>query len=508
MASEPSNQITISARGSAIAANNRSETHQLKIDTRDPTARIVVLDGQFKAIAKANGAIEGRFPSGIYKIRVQRGASSIGFEDKVVVLDRDTEILVEPPQLSTPSPLGGTSAIGSHVAACEWLDAVVHVGIGRGAKLAVLARYGEPQQEEAPLHPFRGLQLLRENGERLVDLEIAAPKTSLPSQEPVAICGIAVDPGAYIIRYRLAGGRQVSQSLIACAGWQTTLNIRRVRSIRNPDEKSLDDPQVSTGTLRELFAQPGYVSILMRRMVNWQSADRAARRPSAYGIIDDDRLTEVARQGLADGTEFLSGNLYDLMLRDFENPLVGILGGILLDVERVAQGEQFCKEHEGFFDILVARLREMVGSSHPDVEALAFRCRDSALVPKRPFRARPMFHRSWRLILEAAATRHDIVPIDLWKRTSASGSMPPFLIWTADRTYKRNRLKTLTRTISNLLDRGQAEGPGAESVTSSLARAAIEMSMPTNVVARLAAQQQKGSARGSRGRWPTRRTPK
>jgi hypothetical protein len=438
MAKEVPGEIEISEHGEAIFHPDREAVHELRVETHDPTTQIVVLNDRFDAVIKAAGSVAKILPAGIYKIRVQRGASSIGFEDRLVVLDRDSAISIEPPRLSSPAPIGGTRASEAHIAAREWLDGVVHVGRGEGSKIALLARYAAPKQGTKPLlDPFHGLQLLRADGRLLVDLERAAPKVHIPdTDDPISVCGIAVNPGAYILRHRLATGRDLAQSVVASSGWQITINIRR--SQQDVDSK------------KKLFVRSGYVASLMRRLIDKQSAEHAPMRDSEDGPIDEDQLVDIARQGLADGARLLRGNLYDLLLRDFENPLVGIVGGLLLDLEREAVGATFASEHAALFDTAVTKLRKIVGREHPDVEALSFRCQDPRLAHRGPIDARPMFHRSWRIILGAASKRRNLVPLDLWKRTTASGSMPPYLIWSLETSAQQTSLRRLRTTASDL----------------------------------------------------------
>src|SRR5258707_421589 len=98
MTSKSFRTIEVSERGDAIASPVTGSTHELTVLTNDPTARIVVIDERFNAVDKAAGSLVKRLPTGFYKVRVQRGASSIGFEDKLVLLDRDRTVSIEPPR--------------------------------------------------------------------------------------------------------------------------------------------------------------------------------------------------------------------------------------------------------------------------------------------------------------------------------------------------------------------------------------------------------------------------
>lgn len=437
MAMEIPGEIEVAERGEAISQTDGEALHELRVETEDPTSQIVVLDDRFNAVAKAAGSTAIKLGAGLYKIRVQRGAASLGFEDLLVVLDRDRLVSIKPPQLSSPAPIGGTRATDAHIAAREWLDGVVHVRLGEGSKIALLARYAAPKQRgKRLLHPFHGLQLLRADGRLAVDLEKAAPKFYIPeTAAPISVCGIAVDPGAYILRHQLSTGRNLAQSIVAVAGWQVTMNIRR----------SQQDVDAGTND----FAGPGYFAPLMRRLIDKQSAHHAPMRDTEDGPIDEDQLVDIARQALADGTQLLSGNLYNLLLRDFENPLVGIVGGLLLDLEREVAGPAFAPDHAALFDIAVIKLRKMVGREHPDVEALSFLCQDSRLAHRGAIEARPMFHRSWRIILKAASKHPNLVPLDLWRRTIASGTMPPYLIWSLETSARQAVLRRLRMAASD-----------------------------------------------------------
>ncbi len=428
--------IKVSERGDVITSSATDSLHELTVLTRDPTARIVVIDEKFNAVDKGAGSLVKRLPAGFYKVRVQRGASSLGFEDKLVVLDRDRTVVIDPPAFVSPAPIGGSGVNDAHVAAREWLDAVTHLNIGKGAKIAFLARYAAPAQGSRSLiHPFCGLELLRADGQRLVDLVSAMPTPYVPAtKDPISICGIQVDPGAYILRHSLADGRQLAQSIIATKGWQITINIRRAEQDADPKQRT--------------FAQVGYLAFLTRRLVNDQSAAAAVIRDSQDGPIDEDKLIDVARQSLADSTRLLSGNLYDLYLRNFENPLIGIFGGLLLDLERETLGDKFAPERAALFDEVVNKLRSMVGHQHPDVEALSFRCVDAA-AHRGGISAQPMFYSSWRIILQAAATRPGLVPLEIWKKSLAAGAMPPYLIW-LEGAARQSRLRQLTKEAADL----------------------------------------------------------
>lgn len=485
MAGEHSNEIEVFEQGEVVAPlESTSNSYRLRVETHDPTAQIIVFDDRFEAQGTDAGTFAATLRAGIYKVRIRRGASSMGFEDRVVVLDRDRDLLIDPPKLFSPAPFGGTQASSAHVAAREWLDAVVNVQLGKGAKIALLARYAPRQERDPPLHPFHGVKLHGADGQLLVDLEQVAPRPHVPdTNDPISICGIAVAPGAYVLHHELANGRMLSQSVIASEGWQITFNIRRSQQDMTIDGKE--------------FAGAGYIAVLMRRLIDDQSARPAAMIRSGNGYISEDQLVDVARQGFTDGNQLLGGDLYDLLLRNVENPLAGIFGGLLLETERQARGEKFDQDHAKLFDSVVRKLRTMVGGEHPDVEALSFRCQEERLVHTGPITARPMFHRCWRLILEAAASRRDLVPLDLWKSIVASGSMPPYFIWFTGTDAQSARLQHFRVAAAQFSTTPQAGGveaaraqahsiaPDVSSAVLSQSEMASELGLPVNALADL-----------------------
>lgn len=155
------------------------------------------------------------------------------------------------------------------------------------------ALHGTPEGADLP-HPFDGLDLLRFDGTKVVaSLERLGSQLKAEEGVPVALCGIDVDPGIYLLRHRLAAGRRFAQTVVAVAGWQTTVTFRR----------SADDTTVEKGKAR--FRRPGVLGVLMRLLGGTGAAQPAAIGWSQAGAYDEDQLVETARQALADGTNLL-----------------------------------------------------------------------------------------------------------------------------------------------------------------------------------------------------------
>ena len=80
------------------------------------------------------------------------------------------------------------------------------------------------------------------------------------------------------------------------------------------------------------------------------------------------------------------------------------------------------------FDQVVLNLRKLVGSDHPDVEALSLQS-SQALQSRGVFKVPPMLRRSWSLIVEASNDRPEILDDSLWERVMSRTMTAPFLSW-------------------------------------------------------------------------------
>ena len=100
-----------------------------------------------------------------------------------------------------------------------------------------------------------------------------------------------------------------------------------------------------------------------------------------------DVALEAARTALIDGRNLLAEGsgpeLDQLLVSKFTNPIAGIIGAHLMLIAR-AQKVADPRFSPQMFDIVIRNLRQLVGTDHPDVEALAFQCADPTLRPQRP----------------------------------------------------------------------------------------------------------------------------
>ena len=278
---------------------------------------------------------------------------------------------------------------------------------------------------------MRKLSLCDAEGERLLEMEKVALPDIGEGRAWWAARTIAVKPGTYRLRLDLPGGETLEQVLVASRGWMTLVFLKR-RYYPESGNQLPEAPAVGeAGNARPLrgirnperfFADLENASVLVN--LNQQNAFRPSDQ--------DARLTDLACQGLARGQQVLSNSiLRETLAGKFRNPMLGILGGHLLLLERRSEPDprdersaaRILLEYmdgrmrqlfgpDVTFKTLVTNLRHIFNNEpHPDVEALG-------LLVDQPgpngfiFKAPPMLHQSWRLIVDATAGSPGIVPGD------------------------------------------------------------------------------------------------
>jgi hypothetical protein len=137
----------------------------------------------------------------------------------------------------------------------------------------------------------------------------------------------------------------------------------------------------------------------------------------------------------------LNRELEEILVRKFQNPIAGILGGhLLLQEER---RRPIPTPKLSLLDDVVENLRALVGDEHPDVEALSLHCPTTGLRTTKPFRQPPLFARSWELIVEASQTHNELLPIELWERVRAVVPVSGYFVWGCDEKSKEARTEQL-----------------------------------------------------------------
>lgn len=412
--------VTVTEKGPKVAAPQPGAAFQLDIDAGDAANQIAIADANFEVADNRMGRITVSLPAGLYRTRIHAGEQ---FTDRVILLDGDSQpaATTRGSGLESIAPAADGFAVPRVASAVPFVNGpqsheyhspdyrgvavggafVPHVTHGAGAELFIMARSWTPGSNWQGGAPWKGVTLVDANGITIADLSVHGVRHE--NGDPIAVCGLTVSPGCYFLRYAPEHGEFAEQALIATKGWRLETYLLR--------------------TIADGFAAAPQLSLLMRKpgAYQWMAEER------------DERL-EKAKQALASERPVLGEELERILLKKYENPLEGIIGAHLLLIQRAHDNSANLE----LLDEVVTNLRRLVGTEHPDVEALSLRCPKKSLRRKTPFTAPPMFERSWRLMVEASQHTPALVPIGLWQRVHAAMAIPPYFVWSTDHAAKKD----------------------------------------------------------------------
>jgi hypothetical protein len=358
-----------------------NEPNRIRLEVRterpeDSAAEIFVIDGQFQLADRGVGRLTSQLDPGIYTVKCRVGVQT--WEQHVILRDSDKEVVIPPLDFTSPAPLVNTAKTHEyHMAEAAAHSQTVHFQAGQGSWIFVFARDWTAQRGDATrppiaFNPARGLSLKDMQGTEVAALENSAAYDL--ARDPWAACNVQVNPGLYRLSLETPAGARLEQTIVASPGWQTQIFLLQRAYSPEPDDRRADLPGAS---------------ILMSRGQGF-TVDRS-----------DFRQAELARLGLTNQRRVLSEEVLKLLQDKFQNPMLGIYGAHLLLLDS--------QPNLGLLDHVVTNLRALLDAPHPDVEALALR-----LEPRGTpyiFHAPPMLRESWALVVEATATRADLVPL-------------------------------------------------------------------------------------------------
>jgi hypothetical protein len=421
-------RVDISEKGAPVSAGS-DDVFLLDVTTPGPATEIYVLDERFGLVDRDLASLRLRLPRGIYKVKTRLARS---IREKVLLLDRDNPDLesVTSVPLMTAAPLQSTKSSHEYQqAAAMGSPQAVDVMRGEGAAITVMARvWTEDGHRATGMRPWSGVRVVDEKGAVLADLEHDGRRDE--QADPFAVCSLAVRPGTYFLRQILQNGQEMEQSLVVPESWSLQVFVLR---LVEPGGQTLSP-----------YAR---VSLMMHRL------------GTPFSAADSTRKTmEVARVALADERAILKDDVEVMLLRKFEDPLAGIIGGHLLLIER----ERDPKRDIGLLDAVVRNLRSMLQAEHPDVECLSLQCQDKSLRCKKAPRSIPIYQRSWKLLIEASRENPSLVPKKTWNRVQAHSALPPYLIWAPDQESKAASREAIANALINAAARAPATIPPAD----------------------------------------------
>ena len=399
------------------------------------SAEIFLSDSQRQLVASGVEHLVTRQLPGVYKLRIRQGRTS---SEQLVLLEEDTELEIQAPEFASPMPLAGTrKSHAFHSDAAVECSQQIHWHLGTAVNdttIFLQSRYWTGATPEASIQrsfapPATGLSLRRFDGGERVDLTTVAQAGAGPGWDPSAACTVAVAPGSYILSARTASGAIIEQAIQAAPGWQTQVFILR-QPLQAERRRRESDTATDSPTSEGLFS----LAITMSR--------------GSYHVSNQNHLSELARIALADERPLVSDELRMLLGMKFDNPMLGIFGAHLLlladaeskrPAQRLRRGANASLEEQnqatfdpGLFDHVVGVLREFLGTTHPDVEALSLRMSQPAQRTAVAIETPPMLRSSWSLLVEGSQQKPFLIPVELWKRIARMVPSRPFLGWFAD----------------------------------------------------------------------------
>lgn len=381
----------------------------VRIEAALPTTQIEIFDATFRRlplVANA-GVVEQRLDPGVYKVFFGEAGASIA--TNVVVSAGEVAVVRQPEPLAfaSPVPIPGTTtwrAWHETGVALAWSDPPLAHAAGEAEVFIFVrdlgcrgrdGRWPDRDQYEAG-DPMSGLRLCSGSSDLVLDLGDPDSHWAAHSDH---CAGARIRLTAGFWRLQASGGGGVTEmALIACKGWTTHAYFLAQRL---PDGSFKIDMSQATLAMTRIGGAA---------LDSWTSF----------------RLRETALAAVRAGYPLRGPDPLRALCREFEDPLLGIVGAHFLLMEQ--------REPDmDTFDDVVRRLEDFVGNGdpggHPDILALHARSR----LPKRSLRFSnpPLFSWTWRLMLRLARDHPEWIPPSSAVCTIAPAILHsnPWLMW-------------------------------------------------------------------------------
>jgi uncharacterized caspase-like protein len=406
----------------------------------DPTAEIVLVDSKFRKVGSSFGFLFLNSPPGVYKVQVKAARS---MTEQIVNVAGELNLNFAPPAAVTAAPLSDSSRTHEyHEEGMFALRQAAPISLGCGAELSVMARTWTKSGKSDGQKGWQALKIL--NSEREVLCDLSSEKAQHEDLDPFVTKRLDVPPGAYFIRQELADGTEWEHSVVACADWNSMFFLLHTsEGSAGPIQSRTSAPQTRSARASS-STQPSLTdfrrSLLMTRI---SETEALPFFPSSRM----DSIVERARIALADDRRILNFELQEMLMHKFQNPIAGIIGALLMISEAERSGDP---GNLGDLDIVVPNLRKLVGSSHPDVEAISLHCPNPSLWTTKSITAPPMFFRSWQVLIRASKEFPEIIPAKFWNRIFAGMNAGGFLLWPADQRSRKLQEKGWSDWVAKL----------------------------------------------------------
>lgn len=357
----------------------------LDITVADASSEVMVVDSNFRVLARGIHGVQLHVPPGIYRAKTRVGELQSESLFSVAPDEPGQHKRIELPalQFASPMPLQQTSTSREfHQGAICNASSGTNTRLGEGAALIIFLR--DPSliyfslndaQMESYARNFSGLTLGKLDDSTTHPLETLG---TLVAERGYLIASIALDPGCYTLSRQMADGGRLSLPLVVPAGWSLQVFVPMLA-----DDPSALNRQIDLAGAAMLFDRPG---------VGFRP-DRA-----------DLRILEVARQALARGHNVIDSNSMNTMLSGtIENPMLGLLAAHLLLLARHPDLE--------LAESLIVSTGKLIGPGYPDLLALRWKLAQlrgnadaaSATALLKDMTLPPMLQLSWHHFMQAYA---------------------------------------------------------------------------------------------------------
>lgn len=282
---------------------------QINVTTHDD-AEIFLLDGALRLVRRAVAELKEDFPSGLYKVRVERGGA---VREQIVSLEGSPlgiDLRVESyPAVAPIGPMFPDSRQGIEGLAQEALGAVA------GGDQPLLIMCHRPAGGPQDGRPFAGVRLFPwRDSASAVDLgRLDYPTRVLGDREWAAVA-VPVRRGlrTYLLEMQAARSA-MRQSVLLADGWKTRVFIRGGAQA----DHAAQAPDQQRPASRSM--EPDRLEVSIQMAAPWQQ-----------WVVYDDHLetVETARIALDNGRPiFVTEHLITSLLHNkYENPIAGFIG--------------------------------------------------------------------------------------------------------------------------------------------------------------------------------------
>jgi len=396
----------------------------LDVFVADQSSEVIVIDSDFRVLARGIHNVQLKVPPGIYRGKVLVGdqQSEKLFSVESNEPNNHKSVQLAPLVFSSPIPLKQTSTSREfHLSAI--CDAATSGGmtanLGQGATVVIFLRdpslvyfnYTADQMSSYSKN-FEGFVLSKFDGGEPYHLDSIG---RLVADRGYLIASVSVTPGTYALSRVSSGAERIYLPLVVPAGWSLQVFVSMVPT---------EDPSASEC-----------------RRADFDGAAMVFDRPGASFRPDrpDLGVLEVTRQALARGHNILdTKSMSDLLSGKFENPMMGLLAAHLLLLDKKPDLELAQK--------VVINTGYQIGENYPDLLILSWKLgqlygtadASDATTLVESMKGPPMLQLSWHYFMEAyrSLANKKVLDKEISKMASQLVSSSVWVSWLGSADYK------------------------------------------------------------------------